>query len=123
MAWKKLRYEDDPVNIEKQDLVLGDSSVSTLGADAYFKGSSFDIKGYGKIVGVGYSDVASASGGLKIYQSEDNVNWDIRSEFDVEANTGLPFSVEVVAPYGRIDYYNGPSAQGVFRCYAFKRTI
>jgi len=123
MGWKKLRYEDDPVNIEKQDLVLGDSVVTPLGADSYYKGSSFSTEGYGKIVGVAYSDQPSASGGLKVYQSEDGTNWDIRSEFDVEANEGLAFSVEVVAPYARIDYYNGPTAQNVFRYYAFTRTI
>jgi hypothetical protein len=63
-----------------------------------------------------YSD---QNGTLNVQQSPDGTNWDVTSTFTVTGGTGQGFSVEVVAPYMRLDYVNGTTAQTTFRLYAW----
>jgi len=69
---------------------------------------------FARITGSVYAD---QPGTLYIQQSFDGTNWDVQSTFSVSANTGQGFSVEVVAPYVRVYYVNGATAQTVFRLY------
>jgi hypothetical protein len=68
-----------------------------------------------KVVGMVYTDQDSAEGGLIIWQSPDNANWDYWTNFSVLANTVFPFSVDIVGKYVKVSYDNGPVDQTFFR--------
>ena len=56
-----LRIVRGILTIEKQDLVLADSTTTVLGGGGVYTGDSFSTDGYAKIVGTAYSDQASAA--------------------------------------------------------------
>lgn len=65
-----------------------------------------------RITGLIYADQA---GTLFIEQSADGQNWDLSEEVAVVAETGQGFSEELVAPFTRVRFENGPVAQSEFR--------
>ena len=71
-------------------------------------------------MGTVYADV---DGTLKIQQSPDGTNWDVETSISVTGGEGKGFSVEIVAPYMRVVYENGSTAQSVFRLYVYLRVI
>ena len=103
-----------------QYLKLADSTTTALGAGASYNGSSVETTGYKQIVGTVYADT---DGTLKIQQSPDGTNWDVETSISVTGGSGKGFSVEIVAPYMRVVYENGGTAQTTFRLYVFLRVI
>lgn len=112
---------DAPTNHEATLQLSVDSIVVPLAANGtYTTAASVDVSGMRRIFGTVISDQA---GTLYVQQSSDNANWDVQSSFTVAANdavgSGTGYSVEVVAPYARLYYTNGATAQTVFRLYAW----
>lgn len=108
------------VAILKNAQTAGDNTNALLAASASYTGVSLSVEGYARITGTVYSDQA---GTLYIEQSPDGTNWDTATSLSVSAATATSFSVEVVAPYARLRYVNGATAQTVFRLYSFLRRI
>jgi len=81
--------------------------------------SSVDSSVYARFIcGSVYADQA---GTLYVEQSPDSSNWDVVDSFTVSGGSGVKFSVEKVAPYARVRYVNGSTAQTVFRLYVYRR--
>lgn len=109
------------LNLSGQTSALLDSTTTPLGDGLTYTGASKECDKYARIVGSIFTDHAST---LYIDQSQDNTNWDYSSDFAVTANTGLAFSVEVVAPYCRLRVVNSAgAAQTVLRAYMRGRVI
>jgi hypothetical protein len=99
----------------KKTLVELDSSLSPLPANGtYTTASPFNMSIYDKLVGTVYAD---QPGTLSIQQSWDGSNWDEQSTISISANSGQGFEIDVIAPFGRVVYTNGSTAQTVFRLY------
>lgn len=58
---------------------------------------------------------ASHAGSLVIEQSADGTNWDFGRTIAVAATTGQTFTEPIMAPYIRLRYTNGATAQTGFR--------
>jgi 5-hydroxyisourate hydrolase-like protein (transthyretin family) len=106
-----------PTNLQSSRQGTLDSTTTALAASGtYTTASAVSCAVYRRIVGSVYSD---QNGTLNVQQSPDGTNWDVTSTFTVTGGTGQGFSVEVVAPYMRLDYVNGTTAQTTFRLYAW----
>jgi len=96
------------------------SSVVTLGSGAVFTGTAEDITNYGDVRVSVFADVASATNGLQIQQSQDGTNWDASDAYTVPAATNKVYGVAACARYFRVVYTNGGTIQAAFRlqvCY------
>lgn len=91
------------------------SSTATLGGGAAFTGTADEITQYSSVSVYVISNVASATDGLSIQQSNDGSNWDNVDVYTVPAATGKTFGVQCVGRYLRIVYTNGAGAQASFR--------
>lgn len=111
-------------NISQSEALVLANSNTTLGAGGVFTGSIFRVSGYTNITGFVYSNVGSATNGLVVEQAADSA--DFASGYvtrtrltytaaDVDYNS---FVIEVTAPFVRIRYTNGGSAQATFRIWA-----
>jgi len=100
----------------KQEMKLVYSTETPLAANDSVDSGAISTQGYGKIVGTVYADV---DGTLYVEQGNNGSNWDVVDSFTLTAGEGFGFSVEIVAPYVRIRYVNGASAQTTFRLYAY----
>ncbi len=97
-------------------LDLGNSTSLPLLAGETFTGVGIRVTDYVEVIVAPYSDVASATDGLKIQYSSDNVNWtDHGDPYTVPANTGKNYSVQRVSTYYRTVYKNGITDQTEFR--------
>ncbi len=96
---------------------LLDSTTTALGASGtYTTAAAFALAAYRSIIGSAYSD---QSGTLLVEQSQDGSNWDAQSTVTVTGGSpSAAFEVRVVAPFGRLSYTNGGTAQTAFRLYA-----
>jgi hypothetical protein len=101
-------------------LELIDSTTTPLQANATYTSQQYNVSGFKRVCGTCFAD---AAGTLYIDQSSNGTNYDYTSTFNVKASKGLSFSVEITAPYVRIRYTNGNTAQTVFRLFTFKREI
>lgn len=90
------------------------STKELLLADAIFTGNPIDTKNYGIIICSVYSDVVSATDGLIIEFSTDQINWFWNDTYTIEEARGKTFSVQTQARYLRVRYINGSSGQSVF---------
>lgn len=93
----------------------GNSSTVALGANATFTGSSIEIKNYAAINVAAFSDVSSATDGLKMQFSPDGTNWDHEHTFSVTGNIGVSYAQAAELRYFRIVYVNGATPQSLFR--------
>jgi hypothetical protein len=106
-----------PTNLQSSRQGTLDSTTTALAASGtYTTASAVSCAVYRRIVGSVYCD---QDGTLNVQQSPDGTDWDVTSTFTVTGGTGQGFSVEVVAPYMRLDYVNGTTAQTTFRLYAW----
>lgn len=64
---------------------------------------------------------ADQSGTLKILQGGDGVNFDSITTYNISANIGFGFDVDLISNYWQVIYVNGSSAQTVFRLFANPR--
>lgn len=93
-------------------------TTTPLGASQTYTSPVFRTEGFGRIVGTAFADQA---GTLYVDWTWDGVNFDGRNSIAVNASTPTPYSFDVHAPFARIRYTNGATAQTVFRLAAFLR--
>jgi len=93
----------------------GNSTTTTLGANAAFTGSAEEVKDFATISVFAFSDKSSATNGLQIQWSTNSTNWDDDDTFTLPANDGKFFTFGPEARYFRILYANGSDAQSSFR--------
>jgi|GEM_PF-2354872 len=110
-----------PTEHDSTAQLLVDRTTSALaGNGTYTTANAVSITAFRRLIGTVISD---QSGVLYVQQSPDGTNWDVQSSFSVPANdatgAGVGYSVEVVAPYGRLYYENGATGQTVFRLYCW----
>lgn len=91
------------------------SSTSTLGSGAAFTGTADEITRYASVSVYVFSNVASATDGLSLQQSNDGTNWDVLDVFTYQTGAGRTYGVQATARYFRVVYTNSGSAQGSFR--------
>lgn len=108
----------DVNSILQNQLSIIDSSNTTstpLGAGATFTGAPIDITQFATISVAAFSDVSSATNGLKMEFSPDGINWDHVHNFSVTGNVGVSYNQSAELVFFRIVYINGASAQTTFR--------
>lgn len=91
------------------------SSTTPLSGGATFTGTATEIKNYGTINVNVYSNVASATDGLKVQFSTDGTNWDHEHIFTIGAGVSRGYNLASEWRYYRVVYTNGASAQATFR--------
>lgn len=106
----------NPLPVEIPPLISDVNSTATpLSASGNFTGTAERGNGYGILYVNVYSDVASATNGLKVEQSSDGVHWDHDDEYTVPAGSGKNYAFNLYAKWWRINYTNGGSDQAEFR--------
>lgn len=102
------------------------SSTATLAGAATFTGTGESTLAFGILtVTVMAIGATAPPGTLRVEQSSDNANWDIRDDFAVDGGTASPtgsfdISVGLVAEFYRVSYINGATAQTAFRLETIK---
>lgn len=95
------------------------SSTTTLAANATFTGTGTEVLGYASLAVLVASDVASATDGVKLEFSSDNVNWDDSSTatytVGTSPNVGQVYELASRSRYFRVVYTNGGTIQTAFR--------
>ena len=94
-------------------IVFNDSTP--LGAGGISGSASWEITNYAVIqVGV-FSNVASATNGVQVQFSPDNVNWDHTHQTTYSGGTGVGYVFNAEYRYMRVRYTNGATPQTTFR--------
>ena len=94
----------------------GNSSTSTLIADAVFTGTGVDLLDHQAVTVMIDASHNSATDGMQFQFSSDNTNWDVSFDFTLTANGGRTFQFGIYAQYFRVVYTNGGTGQTHFRC-------
>lgn len=94
---------------------VNNSSTAILTSGAVFTGTADTITNYTSVTVYVISNVASATDGLSIQQSNDGTNWDITDVYTIPAATGKTFGVQISAKFLRVVYTNGGTNQASFR--------
>lgn len=122
------------VNIGQIDIVSMGFSSTPLAGGASYIGDVISVLGYTHISGFVYSNVASATNGLIIeqgYSANDFATGSVNSSLITRSLYGISagdmdnnaFAVQIVAPFARIIYTNGASAQTTFRLFFGARVL
>lgn len=90
------------------------SSSTPLLSDATFIGVSEETLDYAMVFITVFSDVASATNGLCIEISSDNITWRDGDCYTIAANTEKTFSFQPNKKYYRVKYVNGSTDQTTF---------
>ncbi len=99
------------------------TTQTPLAADAVFNGTSGETLDYALIFVSVFSDVASATNGLKYFTSSDNVTFYAEDSFTIPANTNKTFSFQPNRRYFKVQYTNGGTDQTTFDLQTiFKKT-
>lgn len=102
-------------NIAPQVPQTSQSNTTTpLGANAVWSSVIFSVESISQVVG---SVFANQAGTLSIQQSYDQSNWDISSDYSIPISDGKGFQEDIVAPFLKVVYTNGPIAQTQFRLF------
>ena len=101
----------------------GNTTAATLGIGANFTGTGFDLTNYASWSISVFSNVASATNGLKIEWSENNSNWDFSDSSDYVASVGNMITFGRKARYVRVNYTNGVTGQTTFRVFAWGHSV
>lgn len=91
------------------------STTTTLAAGGTWTGGTIDLLPYNTIRLSAYSDVDSASNGLKLRYSNDGTNWDITRQTTLIGSVGVYAAFNRVARYFSPQYINGAGSQTAFR--------
>ncbi len=91
------------------------STTNTLAAGASITLGPKQTDRHDNLVGTVFSD---QGGTLFIEQSPEGINWDVSRSIAVAGGTGQGFSEGLYAPFVRLRYVNGATAQTVFRLYS-----
>lgn len=113
----------EPVDIQAQLRSEVVNTNTALGANGSYTSDSFDALNHSILTVMAFADQASATDGLKIQESIDNISWEDATEESVSANTLKRITCGISARYIRIKYTNGAVAQGTFRLMALARVI
>ena len=106
----------DKLNIIFEDFIssgfvsTANSTATNLALNAVFTGTGEEVTAYSNIKVSIFSSHASATDGLQIQQSSNNVNWDSLDIYSIQATTARSFSVPVNLKFFRIIYTNGATA-------------
>ena len=106
----------DKLNIIFEDFIssgfvsTANSTATNLALNAVFTGTSEEVVAYSNIKVSVFASHASATDGLQIQQSSNNVNWDSLDIYSIQATTARSFSVPVNLKFFRIIYTNGATA-------------
>ena len=103
----------------------GNSSTVNLGPGAVFTGVGRDVLGHASVSFSASSDVVSATNGIELQWSPDNINWSTRGASSLPLprtgpNNATDLIVRCHDRYFRIKYTNGPNPQTFFRLYVFQ---
>jgi len=90
------------------------STTTPLLASATWTGAGEDVVQYGNITVTVYSDAASATKGLKLYASPDNVTWYLTDEYTVPAATAVSIQLFPQMRYFKAAFTNDGVAQTAF---------
>jgi len=103
------------ISQEPEGIVIDTSSTPLTGGGIYGT-ASYDITKYAVIqVGV-FANVASATNGVKVEFSPDNVNWDhSHSTTYTASGTGVGYVFNAEYKFMRVRYTNGATPQTTFR--------
>lgn len=94
-------------------VVFNDSTP--LAANGVYGSASYDITNFAVIqVGV-FSNVASATNGVQVQFSPDNVNWDHSHSTTYAGGSGIGYVFNAEFKYMRVRYTNGATPQTTFR--------
>lgn len=99
------------------------STTTALLANETYTGTAFEVTGYASINVNVYSDVNSATDGLKVEFSTDAVNWDHNHRTTYTTGTGKGYIFNAEYRYARVVYTNGASPQTVFRLQTIFKTV
>lgn len=102
------------VTIEPNHISTANSTFDLLGIDGVFTGTGEDITNYAIMFINVYSDIASATDGLCIQTSHNNIDWYTSECYTIEANRYKLFAHQCSSKYFRIAYTNGGVAQTNF---------
>src|SRR5690242_4413699 len=91
---------NDATALEHTTTLLADSAT-------YTSTNNYRVLNFARVTGTCFSD---QSGSLQILQSPDGTNFDYSTTVAVTANTGVAFSVEIVAPWVQIKFTNSGGA-------------
>ncbi len=95
--------------------VSANNSTNTpLGIGGVFLGTSDDVIDQAVVIVSVRADQASATDGLQIEYSPDNVTWYVSDNYTINANALKTFTFQPVMRYVRVRYTNGAVGQGSF---------
>ena len=95
------------------DILL--SSTASLPASGSISSGSFACKGYARLVGTLVTNASAKAGsGLRVSFGMSSGSWDINNDYVPGACGASQYSLEVVAPYVKVDYITD-SAASIFR--------
>jgi hypothetical protein len=94
--------------------VLTNGSNLVLGANESFTGEAFDITKFSVLNVNVFSDVSSATNGVKVEFSPDGINWYHDHKTSYVSGTGIGFIFNCEFKFARVVYTNGAIAQSVF---------
>ncbi len=92
----------------------GNSTTALLAGDAVFTGEGEEVENYASITVSYVADVVSATSGLSMQFSQDNITWDVQLIGDLGARTFDVHALKPTAKYFRVVYTNGAGAQSSF---------
>jgi len=124
MADQVTRYRKSFVELVgtiQQDytLTLLEYTETPLGASATFTSSTYQYDNNPIVSGICYAD---QDGTLVIELSPDGTKWIGETAKDYTANDKLNFRVYITAPYFRVRFINGSTAQSFFYLYIYSAT-
>lgn len=97
------------------ELDAKNSSTTPLGAGGVFTGTATEIIDAAVIFIDVFSDVASATNGLCVYQSSNGIDWDHAEPYTVKAGKARSIPISPRSQWYKIIYTNGVIAQNTFR--------
>jgi hypothetical protein len=100
----------------------GNSSTTLLAGAGVFTGTAFDITNYACINVNVFSNVPSATNGVRVEFSTNGVNWDHSHSTTYTAVSGVGYIFNAEFRYARIVYINGASPQTAFRLQTIFKT-
>jgi hypothetical protein len=102
---------------------VNNTTTTPLGAGGAFTGTADDTLNFAGIIVSVKADQPSATNGMEVQFSPDNVNWFTSDTFTIPANTCKTFSFQPVGRYMRLKYTNGATPQAAFfMCLQFRQT-
>lgn len=94
-----------------QDFSSAWSNSASLAAAGSATSGSFYAHGYARLVGIHAANASAKAGsGLRIWQGFSSACFDYFTDYVPSACSGSGFSIEIIAPFGKIDYITDSAA-------------